>query len=104
MGRINILIVVKTYPEISRKYTETVCTAGVLADSKTFVRLYPIRFRYLEGALQFKKYQWIRANITKAISDPRPESYNIAPDSIDGLVKSPNIADFQISHLIISIT
>lgn len=37
MGRTNILIVVKTYPEISRKYTETVCTAGVLADSKTFV-------------------------------------------------------------------
>ncbi len=83
MGRTNILIVVKTYPEISRKYTETVCTAGVLADSKTFVRLYPIRFRYLEGALQFKKYQWIRANITKAISDPRPESYTIAPDSIE---------------------
>ena len=39
MGRTNILIVVKTYPEISRKYTETVCTAGVLADNKTFVRL-----------------------------------------------------------------
>jgi len=57
VGRTNILIAVKTYPEISRKYTETVCTAGVLADSKTFVRLYPIRFRYLEGELQFKKYQ-----------------------------------------------
>ena len=83
MGKTNILIVVKTYPEISRKYTETVCTAGVLADSKTFVRLYPIRFRYLEGTMQFKKYQWIRANITKATSDPRPESYNIAPDSIE---------------------
>ncbi len=48
-----------------------------------FVRLYPIPFRYLEGAMQFKKYQWIRANITKATSDPRPESYNIAPDSIE---------------------
>lgn len=83
MGKTKILIIVKTYPEISRKYTETVCTAGVLADSKTFVRLYPIRFRYLEGALKFKKYQWIRANITKATSDPRPESYNIAPDSIE---------------------
>ena len=83
MEKTDILIVVKTYPEISHKYTETVCTAGVLADSKTFVRMYPIRFRYLEGALQFKKYQWIRANITKATSDPRPESYNIAPDSIE---------------------
>lgn len=73
----------KTYPEISRKYTETVCTAGIVADSKTFVRLYPIRFRYLEGKMQFKKYQWIRADITKATSDQRPESYNIAPDSIE---------------------
>lgn len=82
MGKRDILIVVKTYSEISHKYTETVCTAGVLADSKAFVRLYPIRFRYLEGTMQFKKYQWIRANITKAISDPRPESYNIVPDSI----------------------
>jgi hypothetical protein len=79
----DILIVAKTYPEISHKHTETVCTAGVLADSKTFVRLYPIRFRYLEGTLQFKKYQWIRANISKAISDPRPESYNIVPESIE---------------------
>jgi hypothetical protein len=83
VGKTNILIVVKTYPEISHKYTETVCTAGVLADSKTFIRLYPIRFRYLEGTMQFKKYQWIRANITKATSDPRPESYHIAPDSIE---------------------
>jgi len=33
--------------------------------------------------MQFKKYQWIRANISKATSDPRPESYNIAPDSIE---------------------
>ena len=65
----------KTYPEISRKYTETVCTAGIVADSKTFVRLYPIRFRYLEGKMQFKKYQWIRADITKATSDPRHSHY-----------------------------
>lgn len=83
MAKTNILIDVKTYHEISRKYTETVCTAGLMADSKTFVRLYPIRFRYLEGSMQFKKYQWIRADVTKATSDPRPESYNIAPDSIE---------------------
>jgi hypothetical protein len=54
-----------------------------MADSKTFVRLYPVRFRYLEGSNQFRKYQWIRADISKATSDPRPESYNIAPDSIE---------------------
>lgn len=43
MAKTDILIIVKTYPEISNKHTETVCTAGVVADTKRFVRLYPIR-------------------------------------------------------------
>jgi hypothetical protein len=83
MGKSDILIVVKTYPEISNKHTETVCTAGIIADTKKFVRLYPIRFRYLEGDQQFAKYQWIKADIRKALSDPRPESHHINPDSIE---------------------
>jgi hypothetical protein len=83
MKKSKILIVVKTYPEISSKYTETVCTAGISADTKKLMRLYPIRFRYLEGSQQFKKYQWIRANIRKTSADPRPESYNIDPGSIE---------------------
>ena len=83
MEKSEILVVVKTYPEISSKYTETVCTAGINADTNKLVRLYPIRFRYLEGSQQFKKYQWIRANIRKASADPRPESYNIDPESIE---------------------
>lgn len=33
MAKKDILIVVKTYPEISRKYTETVWTGGILAES-----------------------------------------------------------------------
>lgn len=83
MAKKDILIVVKTYPEISRKYTETVCTAGILAESRSLVRLYPIRFRYLKKHQQFKKYQWIRAVIHKAKADARPESYTIVPDSIE---------------------
>lgn len=83
MKKSEILIVVKTYPEISSKYTETVCTAGIRADTKNLVRLYPIRFRYLEGSQKFNKYQWIRANIREASADPRPESYNIDPESIE---------------------
>jgi hypothetical protein len=78
----DILITVKTYPEYSSKYTETVCTAGILKDSRSLVRLYPIKFRYLEGRSQFKKYQWIKAKIKKATSDNRPESYNVKDDSI----------------------
>jgi len=38
----DILILVKTYPEISTKYTETVCTGGILAETKELIRLYPV--------------------------------------------------------------
>ena len=78
----DILITVKTYPEYSDKYTETVCTCGILADTKKIIRIYPIRFRYLDGESKFIKYQWIKAEIKKAERDPRPESYNINNESI----------------------
>jgi hypothetical protein len=75
----NIFVWGKTYPELSKKYIETVCTAGVLEDG-TPVRLYPISYRYLSE--QFKLYQWISARIKKNKSDFRPESYKIDADSI----------------------
>lgn len=77
-----ILITIKTYPEYSSRYTETVCTAGVLADTKELIRIYPVRYRYLDGDSQFAKYQWIRAKIKKSSSDNRPESYKIRDESI----------------------
>lgn len=79
----NILILAKTYPEISKKYTETVCTAGIHEATKRLIRLYPIRYRYLVGESQFKKYQWIKAKIVKANIDSRPESYNLIEDTIE---------------------
>lgn len=79
----DILVLAKTYPEISRKYTETVCTAGIDKATKKLVRLYPIRYRYLTGESQFKKYQWIKVKIVKANSDSRPESYNLFDDTIE---------------------
>lgn len=78
-----ILIIVKTYPEYSQKYTETVCTAGILKGNRKLVRLYPIRFRYLAGKNQFQKYQWVKAVLSKARTDVRPESYTIESDSIE---------------------
>lgn len=79
----NVLITIKTYPEISRTHTETVCTGGILADSKRLIRLYPVRYRYLEGDRQFAKYQWIKAKMKKASRDYRPESYNLDNNSIE---------------------
>lgn len=78
----DVLILVKTYPEYSAKYTETVCTAGILVENKQLIRLYPIRYRYLEGNNQFSKYQWINVKLSKSASDSRPESYKIYENSI----------------------
>ena len=74
MGKERILITVKTYPTLSRKYGETVCTAGVRKDG-SWVRLYPVPFRRLEDAEQYKKYDWIECSVARHLSDPRPETF-----------------------------
>ncbi len=43
MKKHRVLITVKTYPTLSGKYGETVCTAGVRQDG-TWVRMYPVPF------------------------------------------------------------
>lgn len=47
MKKEQVLIAVKTYPTLSRKHGETVCTAGIRADGSG-VRLYPVPFRRLD--------------------------------------------------------
>jgi hypothetical protein len=69
-----ILIVAKTYPVLSVKYKELVCTGGV-RENGSFVRLYPIDFRYRPYWEWYKKYQWIKVDIEKNPKDPRPESF-----------------------------
>jgi len=53
-----VFITVKTYPTLSRKYDELVCTAGILDDG-SWVRIYPLPFRKLDYEKRYKKYQWI---------------------------------------------
>jgi len=78
-----ILIVVKTYPNPSKKYQETVCVAGVLLDDPpSWIRLYPVPFRGLPQNQQFKKYTIIEAEICKNPQDVRPESYKVNAESI----------------------
>jgi len=76
-----VLIWGKTYPELSSKYTETVCTGGLREDGSP-IRLYPVPLRYLEGPQQYSLYQWINVPTRKSTSDPRPESYKIDPEKI----------------------
>ena len=73
-----VFITVKTYPTLSKKYDELVCTAGILDDG-SWVRVYPLPFRKLEYENRYQKYQWIELPLIKNQSDPRPESYK-TPD------------------------
>jgi hypothetical protein len=68
-----VLITVKTYPTISRKYGETVCTAGVREDG-SWVRIYPVPFQRFDEEQQYAKYDWIECKLVKSKSDPRPET------------------------------
>ena len=73
-----VLIVVKTYPNPSKSYQETVCTAGMDAD-KNWIRIYPIHFRSKPQDQQYKKFHWIELDLIKTSGrDFRPESYHLA--------------------------
>lgn len=74
MALTKVLIAVKTYPSISAKYDELVCTAGFLEDGR-WIRIYPIQFRNLDYDQQYKKYAWVEIDLVKNTSDFRPESY-----------------------------
>jgi hypothetical protein len=74
MDKERILITVKTYPTLSRKYGETVCTAGVREDG-TWVRIYPVPFRRLDEQEQYKKFDWLECRLSRNASDPRPETF-----------------------------
>jgi hypothetical protein len=76
-----VLIWGKTYPELSAKYVETVCTGGVLEDGSP-IRLYPVPLRYLDTGKQYQLYDWIDAPVEKSSSDPRPESYRVSADRL----------------------
>lgn len=74
MAKTRVLIAVKTYPTISTKYDELVCTAGFLEDG-SWIRIYPVQFRKKAYSQQYSKYQWIELDLVKNTSDFRPESY-----------------------------
>ena len=72
--RKRIFIVVKTYPTISKEYSELVCTAGILEDG-SWIRLYPIPFRKLDLEQKYPKYTWIEVEVDRNTKDFRPETY-----------------------------
>ena len=82
--RMRVLITVKTYPTLSSKYDELVCTAG-FNENGEWIRLYPIPYRKLDFANQYNKYDWIELDVMRNNEDPRPESYR--PTNVDDIQK-----------------
>ncbi len=74
MALTKVLITVKTYPAISGKYDELVCTAGFREDG-TWIRIYPIPFRKKTYNEQYRKCDWIELDLVKNTRDFRPESF-----------------------------
>ena len=83
-----VFITVKTYPTLSKKYDELVCTAGILDDG-SWVRIYPLPFRKLDYENRYKKYQWMELPLAKNTSDPRPESFRPTDISKIQLIGAP---------------
>lgn len=75
-----VLVLVKTYPCLSQKYDELVCTAGMREDG-SWIRIFPVPFRKLNPYSQYSKYDWIEVDVVKNSKDFRPESYR--PVSLD---------------------
>ncbi|MFA5844854.1 MAG: hypothetical protein WC971_08520 [Coriobacteriia bacterium] len=76
-----ILVTVKTYPNPSAKYDETVCTAGIDLATGRLIRLYPVRFRDLPFIDQFKKWDVIEIEVKHKGSDPRGDTWTPVGDS-----------------------
>ncbi|MBC8354070.1 MAG: hypothetical protein H8E66_18925 [Planctomycetes bacterium] len=89
-AQIELLVNCKTYPAVSTKYTETVCTGGVDHDGN-FIRLYPIPFRLLEKDEQYSRWDIIRVSAYRDTKDQRPESWHYVhgtPIEVIGKVES----------------
>jgi hypothetical protein len=83
--QIRVLVTVKAYPTISTKYGEAICVAGVRLDvpAPEWIRLFPVRFRDLPRAKQFKKYEVITLRACKHSTDRRAETWRPDVESIE---------------------
>jgi hypothetical protein len=70
--REKILVTVRTFPNISSKYVETVCTGGITAGGE-WRRLYPVALRYLDEDQKYRTYDVIEVSVEDG-NDGRPET------------------------------
>ena len=81
-----MLITVRTYPNPSTKYIETVCTGGI-TDAGEWRRLYPVAHRYIDEDHKYRTFDIVEVKVRPG-NDGRPET------------RRPEIATLKIqSHL-----
>lgn len=75
-----VLVTVMTYPSLSSKHYETVCTAGFREDGR-WIRIFPVPYRLMLDQFNknvYSKWQWIEVDLEQDMShDDRPESHHI---------------------------
>jgi len=79
-----VTILVKAYPQPSKKHAETVCCAGI-DDYGKWRRLYPIRFRQLSSEQTFARWNIVRFHYSRPVNDTRKESCKVHEESIEVL-------------------
>jgi hypothetical protein len=77
---LDMMVNCKTYPAVSKKYIETVCTGGISRDG-SFTRLYPVPFRLLDEKEQYERWDVIRVSVYRDTKDLRPESWHLEPST-----------------------
>lgn len=76
-----VIILVKAFPQPSKKHVETVCCAGITGEG-LWKRLFPIRFRHLSGEQAFKRWDVVQFDYRKPSDDQRAESCRVHEESI----------------------
>ena len=78
-----VLVVAKTYPNLSQKYDRTVCTAGIDLETKSWIRIFPIQYFDLKPEQKFHKFDIIEVEVEyKKDKFARKESHKAQDKSI----------------------
>lgn len=75
------VILVKAWPQPSKRYGETVCCAGVTPQGE-WRRLFPIRYRHLTGDSKFSRWDIVEYGWHRPKDDPRKESRRVDEPSL----------------------
>jgi hypothetical protein len=87
---VEVVVLVKAAPVLTRHLDETMCVAGVRVDTPVpeWIRLHPVPFRDLARDDRFAKYQQVAVDVRRPRADRRPESW--VPD-VDSMTPGPRI-------------